>query len=53
MLLRPDIVASALDENLNNEEKIIYLSPKGKIFDQNVAKKFSKEKNLNYYMWSF
>ena len=47
MLLRPDVVASALDENLNNEETKIYLSPKGKIFDQSVAKKFSKQKNLN------
>ena len=47
MLLRPDVVASALDENLSNEETKIYLSPKGKIFDQSVAKKFSKQKNLN------
>ena len=40
MLLRPDVVASALDENLKKDEKIIYLSPKGKKFDQNVAKIF-------------
>ena len=44
MLLRPDVVASALDENLNNEETKIYLSPKGKIFDQSVAKKLVNKK---------
>ena len=47
MLLRPDVVASALDKNLKNNETTIYLSPKGKKFDQNTAKKFSKEKKLN------
>ena len=35
MLLRPDIVAAALDANIKNKkEKIFYLSPKGKKFDQ-------------------
>ena len=47
MLLRPDILASALDKNIKKGEKIIYLSPRGKKFDQNVARSFSKEKNLN------
>ena len=44
MLLRPDILASALDENIKKGEKIIYLSPRGKKFDQNVARSLSKEK---------
>ena len=35
MLLRPDVVASALDANLKRDDQIIYLSPKGKKFDQN------------------
>ena len=47
MLLRPDILASALDKNIKKGEKIIYLSPRGKKFDQNVARSLSKEKNLN------
>ena len=47
MLLRPDVVASALDANLKRDDHIIYLSPKGKKFDQNVARSLSKEKNLN------
>ena len=47
MLLRPDIAASALDQNLNKEDQIIYLSPKGKKLDQTIVKKFSKKKKLN------
>ena len=47
MLLRPDILASALDENIKKGEKIIYLSPRGKKFDQNTARSLSKKKNLN------
>ena len=47
MLLRPDILASALDKNIKKKEKIIYLSTRGKKFDQNVARSLSKEKNLN------
>ncbi|MEY2962690.1 MAG: tRNA ((37)-N1)-methyltransferase TrmD [Pseudomonadota bacterium] len=49
MLMRADVVAEALDKNIkkNKNSKTIYLSPKGKQFDQNLAKKFSKLKNLN------
>ena len=47
MLLRPDVVASALDANLNNNESVIYLSPKGKKFNQKTAREFSKLKKLN------
>ena len=47
MLLKPDVVAKSLDENINPGENIIYLSPKGKVFNQELAKKFSKEKRLN------
>ena len=47
MLLRPDVVASALDANLENNEITVYLSPKGKKFDQTVARELSKHKKLN------
>ena len=47
MLLRPDVVASALDSNLKSDEMTIYLSPKGKKFNQKVAKEFSNRKSLN------
>ena len=41
MLIKADIIADALDKNINKKkkEKIIYLSPKGKKFDQSIAKK--------------
>ena len=47
MLIKPDILAKALDENLKADDKIYYLSPKGKLFDQKLAKEFSKEKKIN------
>ena len=47
MLLRPDVVASALETNLESNETTIYLSPKGKKFDQRAAREFSKQKKLN------
>ena len=47
MLLRPDVVASALDANVKKNEKIIYLSPKGKRFDQKQARYLSKSKKVN------
>ena len=40
MLMRADVIANSLDKNISdNKEKIIYLSPKGKKFDQSYAKK--------------
>jgi len=47
MLLRPDVVASALDANIKDNETVIYLSPKGKKFDQKKAKELSSQKKLN------
>ena len=47
MLLRADVVASALDSNLGSNETIIYLSPKGKKFDQRTAREFSEQKKIN------
>ncbi len=47
MLLKPDVVAAAIDKNVTPKDKIIYLSPKGKKLDQHTIKSFSKLKNLN------
>ena len=47
MLLRPDVVASALDQNLNNGRKNYLFVSKRKKFDQTTVKKFSKKKKLN------
>ena len=47
MLIRPDVLANSLDKKIKSTEKIIYLSPKGKLFNQNMARKLSKEKTIN------
>ena len=47
MLLKPDVLAKSLDKNVKKSERIFYLSPKGKNFNQNLAKKLSKEKTVN------
>ena len=47
MLIKPDVLASSLDKNLKSKERIIYLSPKGKLFNQKFAKELSKEKTVN------
>ena len=47
MLMRADVIANSLDKNITNKnEPIIYLSPKGKKFDQIYAKKIL-DKNIN------
>ena len=47
MLMRADVIANSLDKNiLNKQEPIVYLSPKGKQFDQTYAKKML-DKNIN------
>ncbi len=47
MLLKPDVLGKALDNKITKGERIFYLSPKGKKFDQKTAKKLSKEKIIN------
>jgi len=46
MVMRADVLANSLDKNIPDKEKIIYLSPKGKKFDQSYAKKLSTQ-NIN------
>jgi len=47
MLMRADVIAKSLDKNISyKNEPIIYLSPKGKKFDQIYAKKILN-KNIN------
>ena len=47
MIMKADVLAKSLDENIKEKEKIIYLSPKGKLFDHKYAKQLSTEKSLN------
>ena len=47
MVMRADVIANSLDKNIHiKNEKIIYLSPKGKKFDQAFAKKLMNN-NIN------
>ena len=47
MLIKADVLAKSLDDNVRKKEKIIYLSPKGKLFNHKCAKELSSEKSLN------
>ena len=47
MLLKADILANSIDQNIKNGERIFYLSPKGKKFDQKLAQELSREKSVS------
>ena len=46
MLLKPDVLANSIDQNVKNGERIFYLSPKGKKFDQKLAQDLSKKNHF-------
>ena len=47
MLLKADVLAKSIDQNIKKNERIFYLSPKGKKFDQKLAQDLSKEKSFS------
>ena len=47
MLIKADVLARSIDKYTKKNEKIFYLSPKGKLFDQETAKLLSKENYIN------
>ena len=53
MLIKADVLAKSLDDNIKKKEKIIYLSPKGKLFDHQYAKELSNEKTINFICGHF
>ena len=53
MLLKADVLSKSLDQNKTEGERIVYLSPKGKIFDQTYAKELSKEKSVSFICGHF
>ena len=53
MLLKADVLAKSLDQNKIEGEKVIYLSPKGKKFDQNYAQELSNEKSVSFICGHF
>ena len=46
MLIKPDVLAKSIDQNIETGERVFYLSPKGKKFDQKLAQDLSKEKSV-------
>ena len=53
MLLKADVLAKSLDQNKIEGENVIYLSPKGKKFDQNYAQELSNEKSVSFICGHF
>jgi len=47
MLLKADILAKSIDQNKKEGERIFYLSPRGKIFNQKIARELSHEKSIS------
>ena len=47
MLLKADVLANALDQKVKKNERVFYLSPKGKKFDQKLAQELAKEKSIS------
>ena len=46
MLMRPDVVYDAYSSVSEENAKVIYMSPKGKVLNQNMVKELSKESHL-------
>ena len=53
MLLKADVLAKSLDQNITEGERVIYLSPKGKKFDQSYAQELSNEKSVSFICGHF
>jgi len=53
MLLKADVLAKSLDQNKIEGERIVYLSPKGKKFDQKYAQELSNEKSVSFICGHF
>ena len=48
MIIKPEVLSNSLDKYVKANEKIIYFSPKGKNFSQEMAKKIiKKEETIN------
>ena len=46
MLLKPDVLANSIDQNVKNEERIFYLSPKGKNLIKILPKNYQKKNHF-------
>lgn len=46
MVIRPDVVYDAYNSIKNKDAKVIYMSPKGKVLNQEKVKQLSNQKHL-------
>ncbi|MBV1816572.1 tRNA (guanosine(37)-N1)-methyltransferase TrmD [Anaerosalibacter bizertensis] len=46
MVMKPEPIAKAIESVKESESKVIYLSPKGKVYNQKMANKLAREKHL-------
>lgn len=46
MVIRPDVVYSAYESIKRDNAKLIYMSPQGKVLDQNIVENLSKESHI-------
>jgi tRNA (guanine37-N1)-methyltransferase len=47
MIFKADVVANAIEKNLSSKtKKIIYFSPRGKVFNQKIARELAKEQEI-------
>ena len=53
MLLKANVLANSLDQNVKKGERVFYLSPKGKKFDQKYAQELSNEKSVSFICGHF
>lgn len=46
MVFKAEVVAEAIEKNLTKKTKIIYLSPRGKVFTQKIARQLAQENEI-------
>jgi hypothetical protein len=53
MVMRADVIDSCLDKNVkNSKNELIYLSPRGELLTQKVAKQLSQKNGVDSYLWT-
>lgn len=46
MVMRPDVLGNAIESSRKNGARLIYMSPRGRIFNQELARELAEEKEL-------
>ncbi len=46
MILKADVLANAIENNISSKTRLIYLSPRGKLFNQKMAQNLAQEEEI-------